>query len=106
MDMKLESAIKERIQDRFDILHALYDIWFTENPISIVPKDKCYPPSHIERQRTMTYLVDKGLIIVRPVEHEPEMVELCITVNGIDFYEQGRLEGKGDGWSVVREYTN
>lgn len=54
----------------------------------------------------MMYLVDKGLITVRPVEHEPEMVELCITVNGIDFYEQGLLEGKGDGWSVVREYTN
>lgn len=36
--MELEAVIKERIQERFDILQELYTIWFTENPSCIVPK--------------------------------------------------------------------
>jgi len=104
--MELEAIIKERIQERFDILQELYTIWFTENPAYIVPKKRFYPDAHIERQRTITYLLNKGFIVVDPVENEPAMVAVSITVNGIDFFEQGLLDGKGNGWSVVTEHLD
>jgi len=34
------------------------------------------------------------------------MVGVRITVDGIDFFEQGRLDGKGNGWSVVTEHLD
>ncbi|WP_337034878.1 hypothetical protein [Paenibacillus illinoisensis] len=104
--MELEIAIRERIQERYDILHELYDIWFTENPAHITTKDRFYQQTHIEKHRAFTYLLDKGYIVVTPVENEPEQVAVCITVDGIDFFEQGRLEGKGNGWSIVTEYSD
>ncbi|MGF9700346.1 MULTISPECIES: hypothetical protein [Paenibacillus] len=104
--MELESAIKERIQERFDILHELYDIWFTENPALIAPMERFYQQAHIEKHRAITYLLNKGFIAANPVENEPELVAVCITVDGIDFFEQGRLAGKGNGWSVATEYSD
>ncbi|MEC0127662.1 hypothetical protein [Paenibacillus pabuli] len=104
--MELETVIKERIQERFDILQELYTIWFTENPAYIVAKKRFYPDAHIERQRTITYLLDKGFIVADPVENEPEMIAVSITVTGIDFFEQGRLRSIGNGWSVVTEYLD
>lgn len=83
--MELEAVIKERIQERFDILQELYTIWFTENPAYIVPKKRFYPDAHIERQRTITYLLNKGFIVADPLERDPEMVAVSITVHGIDF---------------------
>jgi hypothetical protein len=104
--MELEAVIKARIQERFDILEELYTIWFTVNSSYIVPKKRLCPDAHIEKQRAITYLLDKGLIVADPVENEPEMVAVSITVNGIDFFEQSRLDGKGNGWSVVTEHLD
>ncbi|MEK4075352.1 MULTISPECIES: hypothetical protein [Paenibacillus] len=104
--MELEMIIKERIQERFDTLQELYDMWFTENPAYIAPKEKLFPQSHIEKLRTITYLLDKGFIVVNPVKDEPSLVSVSITVDGIDFFEQSRLEGKGNGWSYVTEHVD
>lgn len=104
--MELEIAIRERIQERYDILHELYDIWFTENPAYIAPKERFYQQDHIEKHRAITYLLDKGYIVATPVSNEPEQVAVCITVDGIDFFEQGRLEGKGNGWGIVIEQSH
>lgn len=30
---------------------------------------------------------------------------MTFTVDGIDFFEQGRLEGKGNGWGIVIEQS-
>ncbi|MEC0128974.1 hypothetical protein [Paenibacillus pabuli] len=103
--MEREIQIKQRIQERYDIVEALYSSWFTENPTLVFPKEKFYQREHIEKHRAITYLLNKGYIVANPVENEPEMVEISITSDGIDFYEQGFLSGKGNGWSIVTEHS-
>ncbi|MBU5353694.1 hypothetical protein KQI74_15480 [Paenibacillus barcinonensis] len=104
MDRKREIKIKERIQERYDILEALYSSWFTEKPVLEFPKENFYQQGHIEKHRAITYLVDKGYIVANSAENDPETVEVSITSDGIDFYEQGLLNGTGEGWSIVTEH--
>ncbi|WP_405171491.1 hypothetical protein MHI12_03035 [Paenibacillus sp. FSL H8-0280] len=40
------------------------------------------------------------------VSDEPSLVSVSITVDGIDFFEQSRLQGKGNGWSYVTEHVD
>ncbi|MHA7583220.1 hypothetical protein ACX12E_22995 [Paenibacillus vandeheii] len=101
-----EVQIKERIQERYDITEQMYSAWFTENPAVLVPKDRFYQEEHTEKHRAIRYLLDRGYIIANPVENDPATLAVTITPDGIDFYEQGFLSGKGNGWSIVTEYNS
>lgn len=100
---KREIQIEERIQERYDITEELYTAWFTKNSAVLVERDRFYQTKHIEKHRAISYLLDKGYIIAQPVEKKPEMVAVSITSEGIDFYEQGYLSGKANGWQIVIE---
>lgn len=100
---KLEIQIKERIQERYDIMRELYIAWFTANPSLLAPKEQFYQTEHIEKHRAISYLLDKGYIHAQPLESNPEMVAVSITLDGIDFYERGYLNGDAKGFQVVEE---
>ncbi|WP_145414483.1 hypothetical protein [Paenibacillus xylanexedens] len=102
----LEVAIKERIQERYDILAELYSIWFTKSESAVVPKSVFYQTEHIEKHRAITYLLDRKYIVADSVENDVEMVAITITPDGIDFYEQGYLSGKAKGFQIVSDIKN
>lgn len=104
--MDREIQIKQRIQERYDIIEGLYSAWFTRRSYLEVPKEQFDQTEDIEKHRAIAYLLDKGYIKFRLLEHEPgevQLVELTITSLGIDYYEQGFLNGKANGWSVINE---
>lgn len=103
---ELEIKIKERIQERYSILGELYSNWFTENTSIMAPKRLFYQTEHIEKHRAISYLLDKGYIIAQPVEGEVEMIAVHITLEGIDFFEQGYLNGEAKGFQVVTDIKN
>ncbi|MBR2563029.1 MAG: hypothetical protein IKE29_00205 [Paenibacillus sp.] len=100
---ELEIKIKERIQERYNILGELYSNWFTENTSILAPKNVFYQTEHIEKHRAISYLLDKGYIIAQLVDGEDEMVAVHITLEGIDTYEQGYLTGEAKGFQVVAD---
>lgn len=102
----LEIVIKERIQERYNILAELYSIWFTKSESVVVPKNTFYQKEHIEKHRAITYLLDRKYIVADSVENDVEMVAITITPDGIDFYEQGYLSGKAKGFQVVSDIRN
>ncbi|MGO4533002.1 hypothetical protein AB4Z30_28300 [Paenibacillus sp. 2TAF8] len=103
---ELEIAIKERIQERYNILEELYSIWFTTSESAVVPKSAFYQTEHIEKHRAITYLLDRKYIVADLVENDVEMVAITITPDGIDFYEHGYLSGKAKGFQVVSDIKN
>lgn len=103
---ELEIAIKERIQERYDILAELYSTWFTKSESVVVPKSAFYQKEHIAKHRAITYLLDRKYIVADSVENDVEMVAITITPDGIDFYEQGYLSGKAKGFQVVSDVKN
>jgi len=102
----LEIVIRERIQERYNILAELYSIWFTKSESVIVPKSAFYQKEHIEKHRAITYLLDRKYIVADSLENDVEMVAITITPDGIDFYEQGYLSGKAKGFQVVSDIKN
>ncbi|MBU5354446.1 hypothetical protein KQI74_19325 [Paenibacillus barcinonensis] len=96
-----EIQIKERIQERYDIMGEFYTTWFTKHPAILLAKDRFYQKDNAEKHRAITYLLDKGYIIAEQVEHDPKTVAVSITPDGIDFYEQGYLDGTAKGFQVV-----
>ncbi|MCM3171180.1 hypothetical protein [Paenibacillus sp. MER 99-2] len=103
---ELEIAIKERIQERYDILAEIYSVWFTKTEAVVVPKSAFYQTEHIEKHRSITYLLERKYIAANSVENDDEMVAITITPDGIDFYEQGYLSGKAKGFQVVMDVKN
>ncbi|MFX3648950.1 MAG: hypothetical protein ACE3K2_25330 [Paenibacillus sp.] len=101
-----EIQIKERIQERYDITEQIYSAWFTENPAILLPKNRFYQKENIEKYRAISYLLDRGYIVAQPVEKDPETIAVTITPDGIDYYEQGYLHGKANGFQVVEEIKN
>jgi hypothetical protein len=101
-----EIQIKERIQERYDITEGVYSAWFTKNPAVLVNRDKFYQTEHIEKHRAISYLLNKGYIVAKPAEKDPEMVAVSITSDGIDYYEQGYLNGIAKSLKIVTEHKD
>jgi hypothetical protein len=100
---KLEIAINERIQERYNILAELYSLWFTESKCSIAPKNLFYQTEHIEHNRAIGYLLENNYIVADDINNDDENVKVSITIEGIDFYEEGYLSGKARGFQIVTE---
>nr|WP_154957901.1 hypothetical protein [Paenibacillus xylanexedens] len=98
---KLEINIKERIQERYDIMAEIYSIWFTETKSVVVPKSAFYQTEHIEKHRAIEYLLERNYIVAMPVDNDSEVIAVTITPDGIDFYEEGYLSGNAKGIQVV-----
>ncbi|MGE6577685.1 hypothetical protein [Paenibacillus xylanexedens] len=101
-----EIQIKERIQERYDITEQIYSAWFIDHSAVLLPRNRFYQKENIEKYRAISYLLDRGYIVAQPVENDPETVAVTITPDGIDYYEQGYLNGKANGFQVVEEIKN
>ncbi|WP_124118386.1 hypothetical protein [Paenibacillus xylanexedens] len=103
---KLEISIKERIQERYDIIAEIYSSWFEKTASVIAPKSAFYQTEHIEKHRAIAYLLERKYIVAKPVDNDSEAVAVTITPDGIDFYEQGYLNGNARGIQVVYDVKN